>query len=86
MRTMMSFPLGEVMMNSAKAVGLHTKTRMKESFVNMLEARGMVMVLGVLPLPMLYQEIVGGTAIVLQGGEMIPHQAPSELIPEIAAA
>ena len=74
------------MMNSAKAVGLHTKTLMKESFVNMLEARGMAMVLVVLPLPMLYQEIVGGTATVLQGGEMIPHQVPSELIPEIAAA
>lgn len=74
------------MMNSAKAVGLHMKILMKESFVNMLEARGMAMVLGVLPLPMLYQEIVGGTATVLQEGEMTPHQAPNELIPEIAVA
>lgn len=74
------------MMNSAKAVGLHMKIPMKESFASMLEARGMVMVLEMLPPPTLYQETAGGTASVLQGGEMIPHQVPSELIPEIAIA
>lgn len=74
------------MMNLAKAVGRHMKIPMKESFASMLAARDMVMVWETLPPPMLYRQIVGDTASVLQEGEMTHLQVHSELILEIATA
>lgn len=74
------------MMSSVRAVELLTKTLTKGSFGSMQEARGTAMVSGVLLLPTLSRGTAGGTASVLQGGAMTPHQAHSELTLEIATA
>lgn len=74
------------MMSSVKEVELLMKTPMKGSFVNTQEARGTATALEVLLPLMLSRGTAGGTASVLQGGEMTPHQALSVLTPETVTA